>query len=131
MSLPDPIGDMLARMRNGYRAGRDVVEMPGSKIKVEITRLLKREGYLKDFTVEGDVKKTLRIYLKYDADHAPLIRGMRRVSRPGLRQYVGASRVPRVLGGMGIAVLSTPQGILTGQEAKKQNVGGEVLCKIW
>jgi small subunit ribosomal protein S8 len=131
MSAPDPIGDMLTRTRNALRAGHEVVEMPSSRLRAEIVRLMKREGYVRDYAVEGDAKKVLRVYLKCDAEHRPVIRGLRRVSRPGLRKYAGAAAIPRVLGGLGITVMSTPQGIMTGREAKAKNLGGEVLCQVW
>jgi small subunit ribosomal protein S8 len=100
-------------------------------MKGEITRLLKKEGYIADFVVEGGKKKLLRIYLRYGADHEPAIRGLKRQSTPGLRRYVSAASVPRVLGGMGTAVLSTPMGVMTGKDAYRQRVGGEYLCSVW
>lgn len=131
MSWSDPIADMLTRVRNGCMVGTDVVEMPHSKLKCEITRVLKREGYISDYAVEGGVKKILRIYLKYTGDHEPVIIGLRRESKPGLRRYVSCDDVPRVLSGMGIAVLSTSAGIMTGKEARSRRIGGEVLCRVW
>jgi len=131
MSLSDPIADMVVRISNAHGAGLDVVEMPFSRLKGEITRLLKREGYVTDFVVEGDVKKTMRIYLKYDLDRTPAIRGIKRVSTPGLRSYVGADAVPKVLGGLGITILSTSSGVVTGKEAREKNIGGEVMCSVW
>lgn len=131
MSLSDPISDMLTRIRNAQSAGREVTEMPSSKMKTEIVRILKREGYIRDFSIEGGEKKTLRLYLKYTAENEPAIKGLKRESSPGLRRYTSNKDMPRVLGGLGIAVLSTSNGILTDREARKQNVGGEVLCSIW
>lgn len=130
MSMTDPIADMLTRVRNGHAAGRKVVDIPLSKIKGELARILKREGYLADYTVES-ASRTLRVYLKYTEDGVPAISGMKRESKPGWRRYVAVREIPRVLSGLGISVLSTPAGIMTGQEAKKKNVGGELLCLVW
>ncbi|MBN1676481.1 MAG: 30S ribosomal protein S8 [Kiritimatiellae bacterium] len=131
MSLSDPIADMLTRIRNAHMAGHEVVEMPHSKVKNEIARILKREGYIADYTAEGGAKKRLRLYLRYLAPEEPIIRGLRRVSKPGLRRYVQADSIPRVLRGIGVVILSTSKGILTGGEARKMRVGGEVLCEVW
>jgi small subunit ribosomal protein S8 len=131
MSMSDSIGDMLTRIRNGQASGQPLVAIPHSKIKLEICRILKREGYLNDYSVEGGVKKTIRAFLKYDRAQRPLIRGVRRVSRPGYRRYVELDRVPKVLGGMGVAILTTPAGILTGKEAVEKKVGGELICTVW
>lgn len=132
MSWSDPIGDMLVRIRNAHMADLDTVEVPHSKIKSEIIRIMKREGFVADYVAEGgSTKKLLRIYLKYGGQREPTIRGMRRKSKPGLRTYVASDEIPRVVGGMGIVILSTSSGIMTGKEAKKQNLGGEVLCTVW
>lgn len=132
MNLSDPIADFLTRIRNACSVGHRTVEIPHSKIKENIARLLKEEGYLRDVVVEGDVpKKFIKIYLKYDGDEVPVIRGLQRVSKPGLRQYVGSTEIPRVLGGLGVAVMSTPKGVITGRQARKDNIGGEVICEIW
>ncbi len=132
MSLSDPIADMLTRVRNAHSAAQTVTEMPHSRMKGEIARLLKREGYIRDYTVEGqDGKRTLRIYLKYGARERAAISGLKRVSRPGWRRYVSSTSLPRVLGGMGIAILSTSSGVMTDREARQHKVGGEVLCYIW
>lgn len=132
MSWSDPIAGMLVQIRNAHMAGLDTAEVPHSKIKAEVIRIMKREGFVSDFVVEGGVsKKLLRIYLKYTGEREPAIRGMQRKSRPGLRSYVASGEIPRVLGGMGIAILSTSSGIMTGKEAKKRNVGGELLCVVW
>jgi small subunit ribosomal protein S8 len=113
-------------------AGLDTVEVPYSRIKSEIVRIMKREGFIADYVMEGGAsKKLLRVYLKYTGEKEPAIRGMQRKSKPGLRSYVASGTIPRVLGGMGIAILSTSGGIMTGKEAKKRNVGGELLCVVW
>lgn len=130
-NLTDPIADFLTRLRNASRAGLSEVKAPYSKIKTEIARILKQEGYITDYEVDTTGKfPQLRVTSKI-VNRSPAITGLKRVSRPGLRKYVGATEVPRVLGGMGIAILSTPQGIVTGREAKKQNVGGELLAYVW
>lgn len=131
MSLSDPIADMLTRIRNAHMAGLDVAEMPHTGLKGEIMRVLKREGFITDYAVEGGVKKVLRVYLKYTADHEPVIRGLKRESKPGLRTYVAAGKLPRVFGGMGVAILSTSCGVMTAKEARKRHVGGEFLCSVW
>lgn len=131
MSWSDSIADMLTRIRNGHRSGMDKVEMPFSKMKGEITRVLKKEGFITDYVVEGGVKKTLRIYLKYTLKGEAVIRGIQRESKPGLRRYVACGKAPKVLGGMGIAILSTSKGIMTSKDAYKEKVGGELLCTIW
>ena len=132
MSVSDPIGDMLTRIRNANAAGLKTVEMPHSNLKNEIARILKREGFVADYTTEGlDRKKNLRVYLKGGAGRSAVIRGLRRISKPGLRRYVAADAVPRVFGGMGMAILSTSGGIVTDREARKAKVGGEVLCYVW
>ena len=132
MSMSDPIADLLTRIRNAHTAGHETLEVPHSRLKAEVARILKREGYVKDYTTEGhENKRNLRIYLKYTQDLDPAIRGLKRVSRPGLRCYVNSKQVPRVLGGLGLAILSTSGGIITDREARKNKVGGEVLCYIW
>lgn len=131
MSMTDPIADMLTRIRNALAAEQDVVEMPHSLLKTEIGRLLKKKGYVTDYVVEGGARKILRIYLKYDEEREPAIRGIKRESRPGLRRYVGADEVPNVLGGLGMTIMSTPSGVMTGREARANRVGGEVLCAVW
>jgi small subunit ribosomal protein S8 len=132
MILSDPISDMLTRIRNANMAQHSTVQIPHSKLKSELARLLKEEGYIKDFTNENiDGKATLVLHLKYLADQTPVIQGLRRVSRPSRRHYVGANDIPRVLGGIGTAILSTSSGILTDSSARKSHVGGEVLCYIW
>ncbi|MBL7076889.1 MAG: 30S ribosomal protein S8 [Kiritimatiellae bacterium] len=131
MSWSDPIADMLTRIRNAQASGHESVEMPHSRLKGEIAQVLKREGFIGDYAVEGGTPKSLKLNLKYTEELEPVIRGLKRESRPGLRQYVVAAKVPRVLAGQGIAVLSTSSGVLTDREARSQNVGGEVLCTIW
>jgi len=132
MILSDPISDMLTRIRNANMAEHKQVQIPHSKMKTEVARLLKEEGYIKDFTKENvEGKATLVLFLKYMEDQKPVIQGLRRVSRPSRRHYVGAEDVPRVLGGIGTAFLSTSTGILTDNDARKAHVGGEVLCYIW
>ncbi|MBM4147450.1 MAG: 30S ribosomal protein S8 [Lentisphaerae bacterium] len=131
MSMNDPVADMLNRVRNALAAGQEVTKIPYSKLKGEVCRVLKREGYISDYTVDGNVKKTLRVYLKYEDDRTPVIRGVKRDSKPGLRRYVSASDMPRVLGGMGIAVLTTSQGVMTGHDAREKGIGGEVICRVW
>ncbi len=132
MSLSDPIADMLTRVRNAHMAQHEVVEIPYSRMKSEIARILKKEGYIEDYTTEGHGgKRVLRLFLKYTMDMEPAIRGLSRESSPGLRRYVGAKDSPRVLGGMGVAILSTSSGMMTDREARSKKVGGEVVCKVW
>jgi len=128
--MTDPISDMLARIRNANRALLPGVEMPHSKIKESIASILKKEGYINDFAVEGKIPKTIRVKLKYQGKKS-IIEGLKRVSSPGLRRYVGSTDIPRVRGGMGVAVLSTSEGVMTGVQARKKNIGGELLCYIW
>jgi small subunit ribosomal protein S8 len=123
---------MLTRIRNGHSAGLKTVEMNHSKMKAEIARILKREGYIEEYVEEGsDPKKSLKLSLKYYHGKKPSITGLRRVSTPGLRRYAAAGGVPRVLGGLGIAILTTSSGLMTDREARKSKVGGEVLCMVW
>lgn len=131
MSCSDPIADMLTRIRNAQMSERDAVDIPHSKIKAEMARVLKKEGFISDFVVEGSTIKTLRVYLKYSADMEPVIQGIKRESKPGLRKYSAAADVPKVLGGLGIAILSTSSGIMTDKDARSKSIGGEVLCLVW
>ncbi len=132
MSVTDPIADMLTRIRNASRARQEIVEMPHSVMKSEIARVLKKEGFIADFVTEGHGgKKNLRVYLKYSSDRTPVIRGIRRASKPGLRVYTSAAKAPRVVGGMGVAILTTSRGIVTDREARTGKTGGEVLCYVW
>jgi small subunit ribosomal protein S8 len=128
--MTDPISDMLTRIRNGARALRPVVQIPHSKMKESIAHILKKEGYIAEVTVEGKIPKTLSVRLKYEGKKN-VIEGLRRISKPGLRHYVGATEIPRVHAGMGVAVISTPEGVMTGVQARKKNLGGEVVCHIW
>lgn len=128
----DPIADMLTRIRNANMVSHETVEMPSSNLKVELAKLLKSEGYITEFEVkENGVFKVLNITLKYDEKNKPVISNITRVSRPGLRTYSKAKKINNVLGGAGIAVISTSKGLLTDRQAKKQNVGGEVICYVW
>ena len=131
MSMSDPIADMLTRLRNAQMAHKEIVEIPHSGVKGEIAGVLRREGYVKDVAVEGGTIKTLRVFLKYTVDEEPVIRGLKRDSRPGRRTYVGADAIPRILGGLGIAILSTSAGVMTDREARRRHVGGELLCRVW
>ena len=130
--LTDPIADMLTRIRNANLALHDSVEMPASKLKTEIARVLRDEGYIMDFEVQdGDSGRELAIRLKYDRDRRRVISGLRRVSTPGRRIYVDRTSIPRILGGMGVAIVSTSQGVISGHEARRRGIGGEVLCSVW
>jgi small subunit ribosomal protein S8 len=128
--MTDPIADMLTRIRNASAALLPEVEVPYSKLKESIAQILKREGYVSDCTVEGKSIKKLKLTLKYQGRRG-VIAGLKRVSSPGLRRYVGANSIPRVLAGMGTAIISTPKGVMTGLEAQKKNLGGEVVCFVW
>jgi small subunit ribosomal protein S8 len=132
--MTDPIADMLTRIRNATVARHDTVRMPSSKLKESLAGILEREGYVQGYQVTGDLGRpgrTLEITLKFTDEREPTITGLRRVSKPGLRVYTKADRLPRVLGGLGVAVLSTSQGLLTDREARERRVGGEVLCYVW
>ena len=123
---------MLSRIRNGIQARHDRVELPASKLKVEIARILKSEGFISNYKlVEDKVQSTLRVYLKYSDDGEPVIHGIERISRPGRRVYRNKQEIPRVLGGLGLAIVSTSKGVLAGHDAVKNGVGGEVLCQVW
>lgn len=126
----DPIADLLTRLRNASRARKTELLVPYSRLKADLAAILKKEGYITDFEVKSEGRPQLRIVNKF-SDKTPAITGLKRVSRPGLRRYVGATEIPRVLGGMGISILSTPRGVLTGREARRQNVGGELLAFVW
>lgn len=130
--VTDPIADGLTRIRNASRAGHDEVRLPAAKLLAEIVRILHAEGYIRGFQrVEEDGRGVLRIQLKYLEGKEPVISGLERASRPGMRQYVGKDVIPRVVGGMGISILTTPKGVVTGSRARKLGVGGELLCKVW
>jgi len=134
MTMTDPIADMLTRIRNGNVAMHDTVRMPSSKLKEALAAILQREGYIHGFQVTDEQSRpgrTLEIAMKYTPDRVRTISGIRRVSKPGLRVYTKADRLPRVLGGLGVAVLSTSQGLMTDREARERRVGGEVLCFVW
>ena len=130
--ISDPIADMLTRINNGIMARQKQVVMPGSKMKVAVARILKEEGFVRDFEVTKDAPQPqLRVVLKYDRDRKPVVTGLKRISRPGRRVYVRRTNIPWVLSGLGVSILSTPQGIMTGQKARRQGLGGEVLCYVW
>jgi len=131
MSLSDPIADMLTRIRNATTARQPVVDVPASGLKREVARVLQEKGFIKKFVVVDDGKQgIIKLLLRY-TEGVPAIQGIQRTSRPGLRQYSAVDKLPRVRNGLGYAILSTPQGVMTDQEARKLNVGGEVLCKVW
>jgi small subunit ribosomal protein S8 len=132
MSFTDPIADFLTRIRNGLHADRDEVEMPASTFKAEIARILREQGYIEDFAVEpARVGRVLRVTLKYTEDRKPVIQGLQRVSRPGRRTYVQAGGVPKVQGGMGTTIVSTSRGVMTGHDARREGVGGELVAQVW
>jgi small subunit ribosomal protein S8 len=134
MTMTDPIADMLTRVRNANVAMHDTVRMPSSKLKEALAAILEREGYIEGFNVQDDPGRpgrSLEIRMKYSPERDRTISGLRRVSKPGLRVYTGADKLPRVLGGLGVAVLSTSQGLMTDREARQRRVGGEVLCYVW
>jgi small subunit ribosomal protein S8 len=137
MTISDPISDMLTRIRNSIMAGHQTVSLPSSKMKLSIVKILQEEGFIKDFEevqVEGKPNKTIRIRLKYVGvrrDRKPVIAGLRRVSSPGRRVYVGKKEIPWVQAGLGVAILTTPKGVMTGGRARQLGVGGEVLCEVW
>ena len=134
MAMTDPIADMLTRLRNANVARHETVRMPSSKLKEALAAILLKEGYITAFRVVADDKRpgrVLEVTMKYTADRSTTISGLRRISKPGLRVYMRADRMPRVLGGLGVAVVSTSQGLMTDREARKRRVGGEVLCHVW
>ncbi len=132
MVMTDPIADMLTRIRNGNNAKHETVDIPASNMKKSIANILLEEGFIKGFDVIEDAKQgILRVQLKYGKDNEKIISGLKRISKPGLRVYVKSDEIPRVLGGLGIAILSTSKGIITDKEARKDGVGGEVICYIW
>ena len=128
--MSDPISDMLTRIRNAGRALLPAIELPHSSIKENVAQVLKQQGYVAEVAVEGKPLKTLKIRLKYDGKKN-VIEGLKRISKPGLRKYVGATKIPRVRGGLGVVILSTSEGVMTDVQARKKNLGGEVLCYIW
>ena len=132
MSQTDPIADFLTRIRNGLIADHDDVVMPASSFKAELARILVEQGYVEDYAVEpARVGKALRVRLKYTEDRKPVITGIQRVSKPGRRRYVNANEVPRILGGMGTAIVSTSRGVMTGHDARREHVGGELVARVW
>lgn len=132
MNISDPVSDLLARLRNALSARHEKTDIPSSRFKVELARILKDEGYIKNFKVMDDRGGSLlRLYLKYDDTGNPVIHGLARSSKPGRRLYAGKNELPEVLGGLGVAIVSTSQGLLTGHDAKKRGVGGEVVCTVW
>jgi len=133
MSMTDPVADMLTRIRNGIQAHHDRVEIPASKLKVEIARILKSEGFIRNYSLadKDKIQAVLRVDLKYAPDGEPVIHGIERISRPGRRVYRNKQEIPSVLGGLGLAIVSTSKGVLAGHEAAKNGIGGEVLCQVW
>lgn len=132
MAVTDPIADMLTRIRNANSAGHPTVEVPCSKIKKAIAETLKNEGFIQDYEIIEDGKQgIIKIYLKYGPNKERVITGIKRISKPGLRIYVGKDQIPKVLGGLGIAILSTSKGVMTDKQARKEGVGGEVICYVW
>ena len=132
MSLSDPVADYLSRLRNALSAKHDKVDIPASKIKIEITRILKEEGYIQNYKVQEEEKRqgSIRVFLKY-FEGSPVIIGLKQVSKPGCRIYAHKDKVPKVVGGLGICIVSTSRGIMTGDQTQKTGVGGEVLCQVW
>jgi len=131
MSLTDPVADFLARIRNAIRARHQKLDVPASKLKAEIARILKEEGYISNYkTQEEEGRSVLRVYLKYAGTEAA-IRDLARISRPGCRVYIGRDEIKRVQGGLGISIMTTPKGVMTGRQARREGVGGELLCKVW
>jgi len=132
MQITDPIADMLTRIRNAIQARHDSVLIPMSRLKLQIARILKEEGFIRDYeTVKDAPHPTLRVWLRYVGQREPVVTGLKRVSKPGLRVYAKSKEMPRVLNGLGIAIVSTPNGVMTAAQARRQNVGGEVLCYVW
>ncbi len=132
MGMTDPVADMLTRIRNGSKAGKKWVDIPASRIKKEVAKILTDEHFIKKYHVVDDNKQgELRVFLKYDNEEKPIIRGIKRISKPGLRKYVNADKLPRVFNGLGIAVVSTSSGVMTDRDARKKGVGGEIICYVW
>jgi small subunit ribosomal protein S8 len=132
MVMTDPVADFLTRIRNGNMVMHQTVEVPGSKMKVGLAKILKEEGYIKDFEyIEDDKQGVIRVYLKYGPNKEKVITGLKRISKPGLRVYVQKDEVPKVLGGLGTAIVSTSKGLMTDKKARKEGLGGEVICYIW
>ncbi len=132
MNLTDPVADFLARIRNAMRARHQKLDVPASKLKAEIARILKEEGYIANYKpAEENGHAVIRVYLKYGANNEPAIRDLQRISRPGCRVYIGRDEIKRVQGGLGISILTTPKGVMTGRQARREGVGGEFLCEVW
>ena len=132
MAVTDPVADMLTRVRNASLAKHNIVTLPSSKMKIEIAQILKKEGFIADFEITGDKpKQAMKITLKYDEKGKPIISGLERISKPGMRVYVQRGDIPRVYGGLGIAMVSTSRGLMTGSRAYHQGIGGEFICKVW
>ncbi len=132
MALNDPLGDMLTRIRNAQVARHETVAVPNSRIKQEIARVLKSEGFIRDFELPaGEKEKDIKIHLRYSGRRDPVVSGLKRISKPGLRVYSGSGEIPRVYGGLGVAILSTSKGVMSGGAARRMRVGGEVLCHVW
>jgi small subunit ribosomal protein S8 len=132
MTVTDPIADMLTRIRNAIMARHDSVLVPSSKTKLAIARILKKEGFITDYeTLKGKPEREIKIHLKYDDENKPMLSGLERVSKPGLRVYVGREEIPRLYGGLGVAIVSTSSGVMTGQQAWRKGIGGELLCYVW
>ena len=132
MSMSDPLADMLTRIRNAVMVKFDSVEMPTSNVKVDVAKVLKDEGYITDYQViKGDVQGTLKIDLKYGPNNEAVITGLKRISKPGLRKYAKSTRIPKVLNGLGIAIISTSKGLVTDKTARALNSGGEIICEVW
>jgi small subunit ribosomal protein S8 len=132
MSLTDPVADFLARIRNAIRARHQKMDVPASKLKTEIARILKEEGYIANYKLaEEEGQKLLRVYLKYGPNNEAVIRDLKRISRPGCRVYIGKDEIKRVQGGLGISIMTTPKGVMTGRQARREGVGGEILAEVW
>ena len=132
MNLTDPVADFLTRIRNAHNARHQKLDVPASKLKAEIARILKEEGYISNVKpVDEEGKQMLRVYLKYGANNEAAIRDLKRVSKPGCRVYVGKDEIRRVQGGLGISIITTPRGVMTGRQARREGVGGEILCEVW
>jgi len=130
--MVDPIADMLTRIRNGIMASYDKVEMPCSKMKINMAKILKAEGYIRNYrTIEDSKQDIMVIYLKYNEDKSPVIKGLKRISKPSCRMYSRCKKIPRVLNGLGINIISTSRGIMTDREARKTGIGGEIICSVW
>jgi len=132
MNLTDPVADFITRIRNAHRSRHQKLDVPTSRLKTEIARILKEEGYIANYKLaEEDGKKVLRVYLKYGPNNEAVIRDLQRISKPGCRVYVGKDDIRRVQGGLGISIMTTPKGVMTGRQARREGIGGEILCEVW